>query len=127
MTFAHLTIETRDVSKTRDFFEQVMKWRVLQMPQNIDIDAAWLEIAEGQQLHILGIPDSTKPVDAEFGRHFALFHPADDFDGVIHRVNEHGGEVIEPIRETPFRRVFFSDPNGYVFELIDREGYVVES
>jgi len=30
-----------------------------------------------------------------------------------------GAELIDPIRETPFERFFFRDPNGYVFEVVD--------
>ena len=29
--------------------------------------------------------------------------------------------LIEPIRETPFARFFFRDPNGYVFEVVEEE------
>lgn len=127
MSFAHLTIATRDVQSTAQFFESVMKWKRIKMPSNIDIDADWLEIASGQQLHILGIKDCPPPGDQEFGRHFALFHPANDFDGVIERVKANGGEIVAPLRNTPFRRVFFRDPNGYLFELIDQDGYTVET
>ena len=127
MSFAHLTIATEDVQATSLFFQNVMKWNPLRMPRNIDIEAVWLEICEGQQLHILGIKDSNRPGDKEFGRHYAFFHPSDDFDAVIKRVTRHGGELVEPIRETPFRRIFFRDLNGYLFELIDQQGYQEEN
>lgn len=126
MSFAHFTIPTHDVEGTKSFFAKVMKWVPLVMPQNIDIDAAWLEIAPGQQLHILGIEEFAAPQDEEFGRHYAFFHPANDFDGVIERIKSNGGQLVDPIRETPFRRIFFRDPNGYLFELIDQDAYVVE-
>jgi hypothetical protein len=29
-----------------------------------------------------------------------------------------GAALFAPIRETPFARFFFRDPNGYVFEVI---------
>ena len=126
MSFAHLTLPTTNVEATSKFFQKVMNWKPLNMPGNIDIDADWLEITEGQQLHILGIENTPASADEEFGRHYAFFHPADDFDGVINRVRENDGEIVDPIRETPFRRVFFKDPNGYMFELIDQDGYCVE-
>jgi len=34
---------------------------------------------------------------------------------------QHGAELSEPLRPTPFERFFFREPvNGYVFEVIDR-------
>ena len=51
-------------------------------------------------------------------------HP--DFPELKQRLVAHGAELIPPIRETPFARFFFRDPNGYMFEVIDSEGYVRE-
>lgn len=127
MSFAHLTLPVIDVDKTSQFFQQVMGWQPLQMPGNIDIEAAWLEICPGQQLHLLGIADTQNPGDQEFGRHYAFFYPGEKLDGLAERVKENGGEVVAPIRETPFRRLFFRDPTGYLFELIDQNGYKTET
>ncbi|MEO5817276.1 MAG: hypothetical protein ABIT20_18560 [Gemmatimonadaceae bacterium] len=58
--------------------------------------------------------------EAEFGRHVALFHALDDHDEVRHRIIDSGGELVAPLRSTPFERLFFREPvNGYLFELID--------
>ena len=128
MTFAHQTLATRDVIRTRDFFAAAFGWRIIHRPDNIDREAAWLLIAPGQQLHLLHVADfEPSPHEAEFGRHLALFHPGGDFDALKKRLAEHGGELIEPIRATPFARFFFRDPNGYVFEIIDSAGYVDET
>ncbi len=126
MSFAHLTLATQDVQGTSQFFQKVMRWKPLEMPKNVDIEAVWLEIADGQQLHILGIENAPIPNDEEYGRHYAFFHPANDFEGVVSRLIECNSQVIPPIRETPFQRIFFRDPNGYLFELIDQDAFVVE-
>lgn len=127
MTFAHLTIATRNVKSTSDFLAQVMRWKRIEMPANIDVEAVWLEVAPGQQVHILGIPDFfPSNCEREYGRHFAFFHDASDLDGVANRLAELGHEVIAPLRPTPFRRFFFRDPNGYLFEVIDRDNFVIE-
>lgn len=126
MSFAHLTIPVINVEKTVEFFSNVMGWKPIRMPSNIDIDAAWLEIAPGQQLHILQIEDTAQVNDQEFGRHYAFFYPGNEFDGVMERVCEYGGQIVPPIRETPFRRMFVRDPNGYLFELIDQDHYRME-
>ena len=104
-----------------------MGWKNIRMPGNIDLEAAWLEISPGQQLHILRIEDAPAPDDQEFGRHYAFFHPGSDFNALEDRVTRHGGVIVQPIRETPFQRIFFRDPNGYLFELIDQDGYQTEN
>lgn len=126
MSFAHITLETKDVSATSKFFQSVMKWPSLAMPDNVDVDADWLEICSGQQLHILGIEDAKVPIDQEYGRHVAFFHAGEDFEAVKQRLKENGADVIPPIRPTPFERFFFRDPNGYLFELINRDEYQIE-
>ena len=127
MTFAHLTIATRDAAATSRFYRDTFQWRQLSMPGNIDIVADWLEIARGQQIHILQIDDfAPSACEKEFGRHLALFHPAADFDALRQRLIDNGAEMIPPIRETPFPRFFFRDPNGYVIEVIDQDAYCLE-
>ena len=125
--FAHLTIATRDVRATSQFFQKTLGWSQIHMPGNVDLEADWLQIAPGQQLHILHVADfEPSSHEQEFGRHFAIFHAGEDFPALQQRIAECGGELIDAIRETPFARFFFRDPNGYMFEVIDRDGYVVE-
>ena len=131
--FAHLTIATRDVRRTSQFFQQTLGWSQIHMPGNIDLQADWLQMAPGadgappQQLHILYVEDfEVSPFEREFGRHVAVFHPGSDFSALKQRITTAGGQLIDAIRETPFERFFFRDPNGYLFEVIDRDGYVVE-
>ena len=127
MSFAHLTLATRDAEATARFLEATLRWRRIHLPENIEIKAAWVEVAPGQQIHILEIAGyEPSPFEAEFGRHFAFFHPGSDFPALKERLAKHGAAIIPPIRPTPFERFFFRDPNGYYFEIIDREGYVSE-
>src|SRR5436189_3518143 len=125
--FAHLTIAVCDARASAEFFQRTLGWKIIRMPSNIDIEAAWVEVAPGQQLHILEIAGyEPSPFEAEFGRHFAFFHPGREFAALKERLVAHGATLVPPIRETPFERFFFRDPNGYYFEIIDRETYVVE-
>ncbi|MHC4994940.1 MAG: VOC family protein, partial [Planctomycetota bacterium] len=66
------------------------------------------------------------PFEAEFGRHVALFHPGDDFRGLRDRLAEQNVPIIDPIRPTPFERIFFRDPNGYMIEVINEDEYIIE-
>ena len=120
MSFAHLTLATRDVIATRDFFAGTLGWEPIERPGNIDIEGAWLRIAPGQELHLLRVLDfAPSEFEREFGRHVAVEYPADGFAELKERLAKRGTELIDPIRETPFERFFFRDPNGYVFEVVD--------
>jgi predicted enzyme related to lactoylglutathione lyase len=121
--FAHLTLPTQHVEETTRFLEQTLGYSRKIVPANSPVDARWLDIGHGQELHVFFVEGFViSPFEAEFGRHVALFHPVDDFDAVRQRITEAGGEIVEPLRSTPFKRIFFREPiNGYLFELIDSE------
>ena len=127
MSFAHLTLATQDVVASSQFFQKTMGWTPISRPGNIDRTADWLNIAPGQQLHLLRVDEfQVSPFEAEFGRHFAVFYKGSEFNSLKARLVENRAELIDPIRDTPFERFFFKDPNGYIFEVIDEEGYSPE-
>ena len=121
--FAHLTLPTQRVEETTRFIEATLGYRRKSVPANSPVDARWLDIGHGQELHVFYVEGfEVSPFEAEFGRHVALFHPIDDFPALRRRIVDAGGELVEPLRATPFQRLFFREPiNGYLFELIDRE------
>ncbi len=122
MPFAHLTLATRDVGASAAFFRDALGWRPIVKPGNIGRPAAWLEIAPGQELHLVEVADfAPSPFEQEFGRHVALVFPLAEFDGLKSRLKARGAELIAPERPTPFARFFFRDPNGYVFEVVEAE------
>ena len=128
MAFAHLTLPTQDVEGTASFLERTMRWPRVAAPANTPIQTIWLQIATGQQIHVFHVEGfKVSPFEREFGRHLAVFHPADDFAALKRRLVENGAELIAPIRPTPFERFFFREPNGYVFEVIAREQFVTET
>jgi predicted enzyme related to lactoylglutathione lyase len=119
--FAHLTLPTRHVEETTRFLEQTLGYARKPVPANSPVDVRWLDIGHGQELHVFFVEGFViSPFEAEFGRHVALFHPLDDFPALRQRISDAGGELVEPMRATPFERLFFREPvNGYLFELID--------
>ncbi|MGO9467633.1 MAG: VOC family protein [Isosphaeraceae bacterium] len=122
MALAHITLATRDVERSVDFFRDVLGWRRIARPGNIGVAAAWLEIAPGCELHLVEDPEfEPSRFEREFGRHIAVTCPRSEFSGLKERLGAHGAALIEPLRETPFARFFFRDPNGYVFEIVDEE------
>jgi catechol 2,3-dioxygenase-like lactoylglutathione lyase family enzyme len=122
MAIAHITLSTRDVRRTRQFFEATLGWRPIHRPTNIPRAAAWLEIAPGQELHLVEVAAfQPSPFEGEFGRHVAIAYSRSGFPGLKERLVQHGAELIAPERPTPFERFFFRDPNGYVFEVVEAE------
>jgi predicted enzyme related to lactoylglutathione lyase len=121
--FAHLTLPTQRVEETTRFIEQTLGYRRKPVPANSPVDARWLDIGQGQELHVFFVEGFTvSPFENEFGRHVALFHLREDFPAVRQRITDAGGVLVEPLRTTPFERLFFREPvNGYLFELIDFE------
>lgn len=119
--FAHLTLPTQQVEETTRFLEKTLRYTRKPVPANSPVDVRWLDIGQEQEIHVLFVERfEVSPFEAEFGRHVALFHPRDDFPALRQRITEAGGELIDPLRSTPFERLFFREPiNGYVFELID--------
>ena len=122
MTIAHITFPTRDLNRTVVFLEGALGWRRIVRPGNIGVPAAWLEVAPGQEAHVIQIADfEPSPFEREYGRHIAVSFPAASFPPLRRRLEQHGAELIAADRPTPFERFFFRDPNGYVFEVVAEE------
>jgi catechol 2,3-dioxygenase-like lactoylglutathione lyase family enzyme len=119
---AHITLATRDVQESADFFRQTLGWRPVARPGNITSTAAWLEIAPFVELHLIEEPEfECSRFEREFGRHIAVTFALGEFPRLKERLQAHGATLIEPLRETPFARFFFRDPNGYVFEVVEEK------
>jgi catechol 2,3-dioxygenase-like lactoylglutathione lyase family enzyme len=123
MSLSHLTLSTRDVERTAVFLEKTLGYVRDPFPGNVPCETAWLNIGRGQQIHVVYVEGfEVSPFEGEFGRHVAVFYPRPQFAGLKQRLQQHGAELIEPLRPTPFERFFFRDPvNGYVFEVIDQD------
>ena len=120
MSLAHLTLPTRYVEQTASFFEQTLGYSRDPVPANVPDETVWLNIGQAQQIHIFYVEGfSVSPFEREFGRHVAVHFPSEGFEALKERLVQHGAELIEPLRATPFARFFFREPvNGYVFEVI---------
>lgn len=121
MSFAHLTLPTRDVEQTTAFFENTLGYSRNPVPGNSPVAALWLDLGRGQEMHVFLVEGfEVSPFEREFGRHVAVFYPLSQFPALKERLVAQGAELIAPLRETPFERFFFREPvNGYVFEVID--------
>ncbi len=123
MSFSHLTLPTRDVPRTASFFQETFGYSRNAVPNNTPMQAAWLDIGRGQEIHVIYLEDFTvSPFESEFGRHVAVFYPRRDFDALKQRLTDRGAVFLEQMRTVPYERFFFREPvNGYVFEVIDED------
>ena len=122
MAIVHFALAVRDVRRAR---------AVLRIDAPLAADrpsgqhraaSAWLEIAPGQEIHLLEVADySPSPFEREYGRHIAISAPKAQFPMLKQRLQEHGAEVFAAARATPFDRFFFRDGDGYVFEVVEAE------
>jgi catechol 2,3-dioxygenase-like lactoylglutathione lyase family enzyme len=121
MSFAHLTLPTRDVERTTAFFEKTLGYTRNPVPGNSPVAALWLDLGRGQEMHVFFVEGfEVSPFEREFGRHVAVFYPFSEFPALKARLLAQGADLIAPLRDTPFERFFFREPvNGYVFEVID--------
>jgi catechol 2,3-dioxygenase-like lactoylglutathione lyase family enzyme len=122
LALVHVTLATRDLARSAAFFHEVMGWTPIGWPANNEVPGAWLQIAPGQELHLVEVPGfEPSAYEQEYGRHIAVSAPWADFKTLKERLVAHGAELVEPLRETPFNRFFFRDPNGYLFEVVEAE------
>ncbi len=120
MAIVHIALATRDLGRSARFFEEALGWRAIDRPGNIAVPSAWLEIAPGQEVHLLEVADfEPSAFEREYGRHLAVSFPRSSFPQLKERLARLGAEVFEAERATPFARFFFRDPNGYVFEVVE--------
>jgi hypothetical protein len=122
MSLAHLTLPTSAVEDTARFLEQTLGYTRDPAPANSPMETVWLGTGGGQQMHIVHVDGfAVSSFEGEFGRHIAVFHPAEEIVALKERLVAAGANVVQPLRPSAHERFFFREPvNGYVFEVIAR-------
>ena len=79
MSLAHLTLPTLAVERTARFLEQTLGYTRDPAPANSPVETVWLATGGGQQMRILHVEGfAVSPLEGEFGRHIAVFHPTQE-------------------------------------------------
>jgi hypothetical protein len=120
MSLAHLTLPTVAVERTARFLEQTLGYTRDPAPANSPVETVWLGAGGGQQMHIVYVEGfEVSRFEGEFGRHIAIFRPAEEIAVLKERLLAAGAHLMQPVRPGVHERFFFREPvNGYVFEVI---------
>jgi catechol 2,3-dioxygenase-like lactoylglutathione lyase family enzyme len=128
MRIDHGGLLVSDVERAVRFYVDALGLTQVPRPSTFDTPGAWLQVGE-QQLHLIG---ETEPGRAKamtpaydhaevvigYGTHLAL--AVDDLDAALRRAAAAGvtppGEVFA--RGDGVKRVFVTDPDGHVIELM---------
>jgi catechol 2,3-dioxygenase-like lactoylglutathione lyase family enzyme len=128
MRLDHGGLLVSDVDRSVRFYVDALGLQQVARPSTFDTPGAWLQVG-AQQLHLIG---ETEPGRAQemtpsydhaevvigYGTHLAL--DVEDLDAAVARAAAAGvhppGEVFA--RGDGVKRVFFTDPDGHVIELM---------
>ena len=128
MRLDHGGLLVSDVERSVRFYVDALGLEQVERPATFDTPGAWLQVG-AQQIHLIGETEPgraramTPRYDAAeivigYGTHLAL--DVEDLDAAIARAAEAGvhppGAVFA--RGDGVKRVFFTDPDGHVIELM---------
>jgi len=113
----HVSLIVADTARATTFYEEVLGMQSIARPE-LGFPGAWFDLGEGQQLHLLALPnpDSVRdrPEHGGRDRHVALL--IDDLEGMTARLEQAG---IAYTRSRSGRAaIFCRDPDGNGWELV---------
>jgi catechol 2,3-dioxygenase-like lactoylglutathione lyase family enzyme len=115
----HIAVCVTELQRSKRFYGGVLGLKEIPRPA-FPFDGAWYELADGRQFHLI-VHDrpltlrGTTAIDLRDG-HLAL--RIDDFEGAVRHLTAAGIEcVVRPDNVTPWKQVYFTDPDGNVIEL----------
>jgi catechol 2,3-dioxygenase-like lactoylglutathione lyase family enzyme len=118
-TIHHVAVCVTDLERSKRFYSDVLGLAEIDRPA-FKMAGAWYELGDGGLLHLILHPNprtlrGTRDVDI-FDGHLA-FRIA-DYDGALAHLRAHGIACVElPQNATPWKQLFFTDPDGNEIEL----------
>lgn len=119
----HVAVCVTDLERSKRFYGEVLGFTPIDRPA-FPVAGAWYELPDRSQLHLIQHAGTrtlrgTTAIDLADG-HFAI--RVTDFDRAVAHLRGHGVEILElPQNSTPWKQVYFTDPDGNVIELnVDR-------
>ena len=118
-TLNHIAVCVTDVERSKRFYGGVLGLKEIDRPP-FPFAGAWYELADTRQLHLIVHERpltlrGTTEIDLRDG-HFAF--GVMDFDRTVAHLHAAGVEcVVRPENITPWKQLYFTDPDGNVIEL----------
>ncbi|MEF8781261.1 MAG: VOC family protein [Haloferacaceae archaeon] len=121
----HVTNVCTDIEETKEFYEGVLGWHTVKMTQNYDDPgtphyyfSSTPTGEPGTVVTYFEYPDSRGAPGPGAGHHFAFgVEDRAALEEWQTRLREQGVNVSEVKDRTYFESIYFSDPDGLVFEL----------
>jgi len=114
----HVAVCVTDLQRAKRFYGEVLGLQEIHRPR-LGVDGAWYGLENGQ-LHLIVHPPTrtlrgTRDIDAADG-HLAL--RISDYERAATHLKAHGVELLQrPQNATPWKQLYFTDPDGNVIEL----------
>jgi glyoxylase I family protein len=114
----HVSVLVSDTARALAFYHDLLGLPVVTRP-GLGFPGAWLDLGQGQQVHLLELPGAGQGGhDRHGGRdaHMALF--VDDLDAMLQRLEQAGTACTKS--RSGRRALFCRDPDGNAVELVER-------
>ncbi|AKD54319.1 VOC family protein [Spirosoma radiotolerans] len=110
----HISIHVKDVPTSAAFYRDVIGLKPIPVPENLKATRAWFDLGNGQQIHLLD-GRTEQIVHDRNGSHYALF--VDDINKSEQYLKTKNIPYHRQVRFDGIVQVYFSDLDGYLFEL----------
>lgn len=110
----HLGLHVKDIPTSTAFYRDVLGLKPIPVPDNLKLTRSWFDIGNGQQIHLLNGRTETIMHDRN-GSHFALF--VEDIAKSEEFLKARAIPYHKQVRFDGIVQLYFSDPDGYMFEL----------
>lgn len=115
----HASFLISDLARSRAFYEGVLGLRPSPGRPAMNFDGVWYDVAPGQQIHLLLLPDPAaglqRPAHGGRDRHVAL--AVGDLAELVGRLEQAG--IACTLSSSGRRALFCRDPDGNALEFIE--------
>ena len=118
----HITIQVRDLEKTKNFYCEIVGLRVGERPP-LNFPGYWLYCGDQPVVHLLGYRAEDKPINdgpsypASTGRFDHVAFNCDDLKGMRAKLQAHGVRYEERVLpRMNMTQLFYKDPDGVTVE-----------
>lgn len=110
----HLALHVKNIPVSAAFYRDILGLKPVPVPDDLKATRAWFDMGDGQMIHLLD--GRTQPIAHDRnGGHIALF--VRDIAASERFLTTHSLPFHKQVRFDGVTQIYFSDPDGYLFEL----------